>query len=118
MTMAERVIRAAKPIFRLIEDNPVVRRFRRKHQAYAALFLGPDNRRHGNAAVVWNDLKRFCGDEREGLMISPKSGMADPYASAFLAGKQAVFKRLSRYTYLNLDSESEDAGTSTSDDTT
>jgi hypothetical protein len=86
----------------------------RKHQAYAGLFLGRDDRRHGNAAVVWDDLKRFCGDEREGLVVSPVTRQSDPYASAFLAGKQAVFKRIQRYTYLNLDTESTDGSITSS----
>ncbi len=89
----------------------------RKHLAYANLFLGPDNRRHGNAAVVWKDLEKFCGDHREGLIVSLKSGMSDPYASAFLAGKQAVFKRIRRYTYLDLDQEFDDGRSNTEPDT-
>lgn len=114
-------LRARRPQFHRVvapvEVQHVFDWLTRKHQAYASLFLGPDNRRHGNAAVVWKDLEKFCGDHREGLIVSPKSGMTDPYASAFLAGKQAVFKRIRRYTYLDLDEETDDARNTSSSTT-
>lgn len=94
------------------EPTQMLDKMTRKHQAYARLFLGPDDRRHGDAAEVWNDLAKFCGDTREGLVVSPVTRQSDPYASAFLAGKQAVFKRIKHYTYLNLDVESSDVPTS------
>lgn len=89
----------------------------KKHQAYGGLFLGPDNRRHGNAATVWDDLKKYCQVNKEGLCVGRISGMTDPYASAFLAGKQAVFQRIQKYTYFHFDEESTDGERIRSDST-
>lgn len=86
----------------------------RKHQAYAQLFLGPDNKRHGNAAVVWDDLKKYCGVDKEGLVVSPVSRMTDPYATAYRAGRRDVFLRIQKYTYFDFDEESTDGRSSTS----
>lgn len=87
----------------------------RKHQAYAQLFLGPDNKRHGNAAVVWDDLKKYCGVDKEGLVVSPVSRMTDPYATAYRAGRRDVFLRIQKYTYYDFDEESTDGRRSTAD---
>jgi hypothetical protein len=80
----------------------------RRHQAYAGLFLGPDDKRHGNAAIVWDDLKKYCGVDKEGLVVSPLSRMTDPYATAYRAGRRDVFLRISKYTYFQFDEESTD----------
>ena len=105
-----RIIRPSKlraAFAQLGEDLGLLERLERKHQAYAGLFLGPQDKRFGNAKVVWDDLAKYCGDNREGLVVSPVTKTADPIATAFLAGKQAVFKRIKHYTYLNLDVETE-----------
>jgi len=80
----------------------------RRHQAYAGLFLGPDDKRHGNAAIVWDDLKKYCGVDKEGLVVSPVSRMTDPYATAYRAGRRDVFLRIQKYTYFEFDEESTD----------
>lgn len=86
----------------------------RKHQAYAGLFLGPDNKRHGNAATVWDDLRKYCGVDKEGLVVSPVTRQTDPYATAYRAGRRDVFLRLQKFTYLKLDEESTDGRSSNS----
>lgn len=80
----------------------------KRHQAYAGLFLGPDDKRHGNAAIVWNDLKKYCGVDKEGLVVSPITKTTDPYATAYRAGRRDVFLRISKYTYFDFDEESTD----------
>lgn len=114
-----RIIRPSKlraALAQLGEHVPLLDAMTRKHHAYAALFLGPTDRRFGNAKVVWDDLAKFCGDNREGLVVSPITKQSDPYASAFLAGKQAVFKRIKHYTYLNLDVETDNVPTTINTD--
>lgn len=90
----------------------------KRHQAYAGLFLGPDNKRHGNAATVWNDLRKYCGVNKEGLVVSPVSRMTDPYATAYRAGRRDVFLRIQKYTYFNFDEDPTDARSSHSSDDT
>lgn len=85
----------------------------KRHQAYAGLFLGHDNKRHGNAAIVWDDLKKYCGVDKEGLVVSPVSRMTDPYATAYRAGRRDVFLRIQKYTYFQFDEESTDGRPST-----
>lgn len=86
----------------------------KKHQAYAQLFLGHDNKRHGNAAVVWDDLKKYCGVDKEGLVVSPVTRMTDPLATAYRAGRRDVFLRIQKYTYWNFDEDSTDGRPSSS----
>lgn len=90
----------------------------KRHQAYAGLFLGPDNKRHGNAATVWNDLKKYCGVDKEGLVISPITRTTDPYATAYRAGRRDVFLRIQKYTYFDFDEDPTDARSSNSSDDT
>lgn len=86
----------------------------KKHQAYSQLFLGVDNKRHGNAAVVWDDLKKYCGVDKEGLVVSPVTRMTDPLATAYRAGRRDVFLRIQKYTYFDFDEESTDGRSSSS----
>lgn len=87
----------------------------RKHQAYSQLFLGPDDKRHGNAAIVWDDLKKYCGVDKEGLVVSPITRMTDPLATAYRAGRRDVFLRIQKYTYYDFDEESTDGRRSNTD---
>jgi hypothetical protein len=86
----------------------------KKHQAYSQLFLGSDNKRHGNAAVVWDDLRKYCGVDKEGLVVSPVTRMTDPLATAYRAGRRDVFLRIQKFTYFDFDEESTDGRSSTS----
>lgn len=63
---------------------------------------------------MWDDLRKYCGVDKEGLVVSPVSRMTDPYATAYRAGRRDVFLRIQKYTYWNFDEDSTDGRPSTS----
>lgn len=85
---------------------------RRLQPVYAKLFLGLDDQPHPNAAIVLADLRRFCGVDRERLVVSPVSRQTDAYASFYLAGKQAVYTMIERMLSEELPEGEDDGGRS------
>lgn len=70
-------------------------RARKTRLAYLRTFCGDLESPHVNGDAVLADLKKFCGiTNKAGIVISPKSGMTDPYATAYLAGQRDVFLRI------------------------
>ena len=80
----------------------------RKRAAYQNTFLV--NGKPGPiAATVLADLKRYCGADREGLVVSPVTRTADPIATAYRAGRRDVYLRICKYLSLDgLDIEEHD----------
>lgn len=81
--------------------NKFLRMIHRKRLAYLRTFTGSDGKLHPEALVVMKDLKRFCGINRGGLVISPISRMVDPHASAYRAGQRDTYLRIAKF--LDLD---------------
>jgi hypothetical protein len=76
-------------------------RLRKKKAAYERTFFGDFRKPHVDASVVLRDLKRFCGINRGGIVVSPITRMTDPYASAYRAGQRDVYLRIAQF--LDLD---------------
>lgn len=72
----------------------------RKRAAYQNTFL-VEGRPHVNAQTVLADLKRYCGADVEGLIISPVTRTADPVATAYRAGRRDVYLRICKYLSLD-----------------
>lgn len=85
-------------------------RIQRKRTAYQHTFL-VDGKPHPNAHTVLADLKKYCGADREGLVVSPVTRTADPIATAYRAGRRDVYLRICKYLSLDgLDIEDNDDG--------
>lgn len=76
-------------------------RFKRKKLAYDRTFCGDKEHPHEDAKIVLADLKRFCGINRGGIVISPVSRVVDPYATVYQAGQRDVFLRISQFLGLD-----------------
>lgn len=84
-----------------------------KRLAYQGTFLGPNGKPHPPAAEVLGDLKRFCGINKGGLVVSPIGRVVDPYATIYRAAQRDVYLRI--IEFLELDEESDYAGRATTD---
>lgn len=63
----------------------------RRREAYMATFCGAGVTPHVEAERVLADLKKFCGMQRPGMVVSPKSGMVDSHATLYMAGMRDVY---------------------------
>lgn len=70
------------------------RRLERKRLAYQQTFCDDKGRIHLNGERVIADLKRFCGWDRAGVVITANG--ADPHMTFYKAGQQDMLKRISR----------------------
>lgn len=66
-------------------------RVRATRLAYLRTFCGDREEPHVHGDKVLSDLKKFCGVTKPGIVVSPKAGLVDPYATAYLAGTRDVF---------------------------
>jgi hypothetical protein len=73
----------------------------RKRLAYQRTFLAADGSPGPESDVVLRDLKRFCGINRGGLVVSPISRMTDSHATAYRAGQRDVYLRIVKYLGLD-----------------
>lgn len=89
--------------------------WRRLQPAYAKTFLGVDDTPHPNAQKVLEDLRRYCGVDREGLVVSPVSRVTDPYATIYRAGRRDVYLRIMTLLTKQIE-EPDHAGTSDTTD--
>lgn len=71
-------------------------KIQRKQLAYQRTFFGDLRKPHGDACIVLGDLKRFCGINRGGVVVSPVLRMVDSHASAYRAGQRDVYLRIAR----------------------
>lgn len=69
----------------------------RKRMAYVHTFCGDDGRPHPEAQRVLADLRRFCGINRGGIVVSPVSRVTDPYATIYRAAMRDVYLRIVGY---------------------
>lgn len=72
-------------------------RLNRRRLAYLRTFMGANEKLHPNAEIVLADLKRFCGINRGGIVVSPISRTVDPYATAYRAGMRDVYLRVAKF---------------------
>jgi hypothetical protein len=80
---------------------PIRERFERKRKAYAITFMDSHGRVLPFAVTVLADLKRFCGVDKGGIVISPVTRTADPIATAYRAGQRDVFLRITHLLRLD-----------------
>lgn len=76
-------------------------RLERIRQAYESTFCGELAEPHPNAQIVLADLRRVCGITRGGIVVNPKSGAVDPYATIYRAAMRDVYLRI--VGFLSLD---------------
>jgi hypothetical protein len=76
--------------------NKQQQRLHRKRLAYIRTFCGDGQDIHGDGKRVLADLKRFCGINRGGIVISPVSRTVDPYATIYQSGMRDVYLRISK----------------------
>lgn len=85
--------------------NAVVRNIRerlfRRRDAYRRTFCGPGVVPHNDGDEVLRDLRRFCGINKGGIVVSPVTRMADPIATAYRAGQRDVFLRIAGFIGLD-----------------
>lgn len=77
--------------------NRLLERIQCKRWAYIRTFCGPDGKPHPEAERVLADLRRFCGINRGGIVVSPVSRMTDPYASIYRAALRDVYLRITGF---------------------
>lgn len=77
----------------------------RKRLAYIRTFCGDGEDVHVEGKQVLADLRRFCRINRGGLVISPKAGLVDPYATVYAAGLRDAYLRI--IGFLELDEAAE-----------
>lgn len=66
-------------------------------ETYLLTFIGHDGRPNPVADEVLADLRRYCGVQKGGIVISPVTRTADPIATAYRAGQRDVFLRIAGY---------------------
>jgi|JI10StandDraft_1071094.scaffolds.fasta_scaffold00943_28 hypothetical protein len=59
--------------------------------------MAANGKLHPNAETVLADLKRFCGINRGGIVVSPVTRTVDPYATAYRAGMRDVYLRVAKF---------------------
>lgn len=69
--------------------------------AYVRTFCGDGAKPHPEAEKVLADLRRFCGIDRGGIVVSPVSRMVDPHATAYRAGQRDVYLRIIKFLGLS-----------------
>lgn len=93
----------------------------RKRLAYQRTFCGDGSKPHLEAERVLADLRRFCGIDRGGIVVSPVSRMVDSHATTYRAGQRDVYLRivkmlsLSEATEIPEDTPHERPATATTD---
>lgn len=75
--------------------------FHRKQLAYQRTFLDGQGSLHLEAVRVMTDLKRFCGINRGGIVVSPVTRVVDPYATAYRAGQRDTYLRIAKFLGLD-----------------
>lgn len=70
---------------------------KRKKAAYVNTFCGGLGKVHPEGERVLADLKKFCGVTKPGIVVSPKAGLVDPYASIYRSGQRDVYLRIAGF---------------------
>jgi hypothetical protein len=71
-------------------------RLHSKHLAYVRTFCGDNGRLHLSGERVLADLKRFCGINRAGIVVSPITRTVDSHATAYQAGLRDAFLHITK----------------------
>jgi hypothetical protein len=77
----------------------------RRRLAYIRTFCGDSGKPLPEAERVLADLKRFCGINRGGIVVSPVTRNVDPYASIYRAGMRDVYLRIAKFLELTEETE-------------
>jgi hypothetical protein len=77
----------------------------KRRLAYVRTFYGDSEQLLSDPQTVLADLRRFCGINKGGMVVSPKSGMVDSHATMYRAGQRDVYLRI--VAFLNLDESQE-----------
>jgi len=85
-------------------------RIKRKRLAYLNT-LCVEGKPHPEAAIMLRDLKRFCGINKGGIVVSPILRMVDSHASVYRAGMRDVYLRIAKM----IDLDETDLGESNDD---
>jgi hypothetical protein len=85
-----------------------------KRDAYRFTFKGPDGLVHRQGQEVLDDLRKFSGVDKPGIVVSPVTRVTDPYATAYRAGQRDVYARILKL--LNLEDHAD--GRTDDNDTT
>ncbi len=56
--------------------------------------MGPDGLVHREGQQVLDDLRKYCGVDKPGIVVSPITRQTDPYATAYRAGARDVYARI------------------------
>jgi hypothetical protein len=65
--------------------------------AYEVTFLGGNGKPHPEAERVLEDLRKFCGMEKGGIVVSPVTRSTDPYATVYRAALRDVYLRITGF---------------------
>jgi len=68
----------------------------RKRWAYIRTLCGEEGKPHPEGARMLADLKRFCGINKGGIVVSPVGRVVDPYATVYRAGMRDVYLRIAK----------------------
>lgn len=93
-------------------------RLHRRRLAYLRTFCDEKGNPHDEAKRVLADLKRFCGIDRGGLVVSPVSKTVDSHATVYRAALRDVYLRIRTMIQVDETEVKEDndhAGTSSSE---
>lgn len=93
----------------------VMARIHRKRLAYLNTLCDGTGKPHPNAAAMLRDLKRFCGINKGGIVVSPISRTVDPYATMYRAGLRDAYLRIIGMINLDETDIGEDHGGSSSE---
>lgn len=86
-------------------------RIQRKRLAYLHTFCGPDGRPLPEAEIVLADLRKFCGIDKGGLVVSPTTRQTDPYATIYRAALRDVYLRIAGFIELDPTSQAKEPDT-------
>lgn len=88
----------------------------RKRWAYVRTLCGTEGKPHPEAVRMLADLKRFCGINKGGIVVSPVGRVVDPYATVYRAGMRDVYLRIAKMIDLDeteISEEHEHGGSTT-----
>lgn len=68
----------------------------RRRLAYVRTFCDDEGKPHLEAQRVLRDLKRFCGINKGGIVVSPVSRTVDSHATTYRAGMRDVYLRIAK----------------------
>lgn len=76
-------------------------RLKRKRLSYLRTLCDEQGHPHPEAAIMLRDLKRFCGINKGGIVVSPVTRIVDSHATVYRAGMRDVYLRIAQM--INLD---------------